>query len=175
MKTSKLPSLIGIRSISKGWFNKVSIVMGGIFNIEARDMDTKLLIRSRNQIITLADQIVKICLPSSGPQFGEQYFAISLSKGFLNSSPVKVHHSKSNFTLQYPVQLLQENTDSVRSNQEIRASLGLVVLSLFIPCCDGLCFQSYENTIRQQLLDGQSRVRAFDASDVDSSFREAFY
>ncbi|GJR10878.1 hypothetical protein Tco_0793530 [Tanacetum coccineum] len=43
MMTSKLPSLIGIRSISKGWFNKVSIVMGGIFIIEARDMDTKLL------------------------------------------------------------------------------------------------------------------------------------
>ncbi|GJR88629.1 hypothetical protein Tco_0212640 [Tanacetum coccineum] len=33
MTTSKLPSLIGIRSISKG----------GIFSIEARDMDTKLL------------------------------------------------------------------------------------------------------------------------------------
>ncbi|GJX62276.1 hypothetical protein Tco_0295176 [Tanacetum coccineum] len=43
MTTSKLPSLIGIRSILKGWFNKVSIVMGGIFSIEARDMDTKLL------------------------------------------------------------------------------------------------------------------------------------
>ncbi|GJU29065.1 hypothetical protein Tco_1172654 [Tanacetum coccineum] len=43
MTTSKLPSLIGIRSILKGWFNKVSIVMGGIFSLEARDMDTKLL------------------------------------------------------------------------------------------------------------------------------------
>ncbi|GKC74120.1 hypothetical protein Tco_1120003 [Tanacetum coccineum] len=43
MTMSKLPSLIGIRSISKGWFNKVYIVMGGIFSIEARDMDTKLL------------------------------------------------------------------------------------------------------------------------------------
>ncbi|GKF22325.1 hypothetical protein Tco_0074647 [Tanacetum coccineum] len=36
--SSKLPSLIGIRSISK-----VSIVMGGIFSLEASDMDTKLL------------------------------------------------------------------------------------------------------------------------------------
>ncbi|GJV30602.1 hypothetical protein Tco_1387050 [Tanacetum coccineum] len=43
MTTSKLPSLIGKRSILKGWFNKVSIVMGGIFSLEARDMDTKLL------------------------------------------------------------------------------------------------------------------------------------
>ncbi|GJR92965.1 hypothetical protein Tco_0265139 [Tanacetum coccineum] len=43
MTTSKLPSLIDIRSILKGWFSKVSIVMGGIFSIEARDMDTKLL------------------------------------------------------------------------------------------------------------------------------------
>ncbi|GKE33513.1 hypothetical protein Tco_1452835 [Tanacetum coccineum] len=43
MTTSKLPSLIGIRSISKGWFNKVSIVMGGIFSLEARYMDTKLV------------------------------------------------------------------------------------------------------------------------------------
>ncbi|GJZ68459.1 hypothetical protein Tco_0631699 [Tanacetum coccineum] len=33
MTTSKLPTLIGIRSISKG----------GIFSIEARDMDTKIL------------------------------------------------------------------------------------------------------------------------------------
>ncbi|GKA55819.1 hypothetical protein Tco_0754891 [Tanacetum coccineum] len=43
MMMSKLPSLIGIRSVLKGWFNKVSIVMGGIFILEARDMDTKLL------------------------------------------------------------------------------------------------------------------------------------
>ncbi|GJW76861.1 putative reverse transcriptase domain-containing protein [Tanacetum coccineum] len=43
MTTSKLPSLIGIRLILKSWFNKVSIVMGGIFSIVARDMDTKLL------------------------------------------------------------------------------------------------------------------------------------
>ncbi|GKE64258.1 hypothetical protein Tco_1518419 [Tanacetum coccineum] len=43
MMTSKLPSLISIRLILKGSFNKVSIVMGGIFSIEARDMDTKLL------------------------------------------------------------------------------------------------------------------------------------
>ncbi|GJR99131.1 hypothetical protein Tco_0315640 [Tanacetum coccineum] len=43
MTMSKLPSLICIRSILKGWFNKVSIVMGGIFSLEARDMDTKLL------------------------------------------------------------------------------------------------------------------------------------
>ncbi|GJW08733.1 hypothetical protein Tco_1571156 [Tanacetum coccineum] len=43
MTTPKLPSLIGIRSILKGWFNKVSIVMGGIFSLETRDMDTKLL------------------------------------------------------------------------------------------------------------------------------------
>ncbi|GKE61862.1 hypothetical protein Tco_1512229 [Tanacetum coccineum] len=39
MTTSKLPSLIGIRSISK----VVSNVIGGILSIEARDMDTKLL------------------------------------------------------------------------------------------------------------------------------------
>ncbi|GKF06372.1 hypothetical protein Tco_0037040 [Tanacetum coccineum] len=43
MTMSKLPSLISIRSILKGWFNKVSIIMGGIFGIEARDMDKKLL------------------------------------------------------------------------------------------------------------------------------------
>ncbi|GKF38624.1 hypothetical protein Tco_0118685 [Tanacetum coccineum] len=43
MTTSKLLNFIGIRSILKGWFNKVSIVMGGIFSIEARDMDMKLL------------------------------------------------------------------------------------------------------------------------------------
>ncbi|GJY01419.1 hypothetical protein Tco_0359571 [Tanacetum coccineum] len=43
MTTSKLPSLIVIRSVLKGWFNKVSIVMGGIFSLDARDMDTKLL------------------------------------------------------------------------------------------------------------------------------------
>ncbi|GJT30863.1 hypothetical protein Tco_0911138 [Tanacetum coccineum] len=59
MTTSKLPSLIGIRSISKGWFNKVSIVMGGIFSLEARDMDTKLLsdLESNN---TLARSIVGV-------------------------------------------------------------------------------------------------------------------
>ncbi|GKE28164.1 hypothetical protein Tco_1443548 [Tanacetum coccineum] len=38
MTTSKLPSLIGMRSILK-----VSSVIGGISSIEARDMDTKLL------------------------------------------------------------------------------------------------------------------------------------
>ncbi|GJY72635.1 hypothetical protein Tco_0476338 [Tanacetum coccineum] len=39
MTTSKLPSLIGMRSISK----VVSSVIGGILSIEARDIDTKLL------------------------------------------------------------------------------------------------------------------------------------
>ncbi|GKC99165.1 hypothetical protein Tco_1169440 [Tanacetum coccineum] len=39
MTTSKLPSSIGMRSISK----VVSSVIGGILSIEARDMDTKLL------------------------------------------------------------------------------------------------------------------------------------
>ncbi|GKE87195.1 hypothetical protein Tco_1564670 [Tanacetum coccineum] len=39
MTTSKLPSLIGIRSISK----VVSSIIGRILSIEARDMDTKLL------------------------------------------------------------------------------------------------------------------------------------
>ncbi|GKB63050.1 hypothetical protein Tco_0919236, partial [Tanacetum coccineum] len=38
MTTSKLPSLIGMRSTSK-----VYSVIGGILSIEARDMDTKLL------------------------------------------------------------------------------------------------------------------------------------
>ncbi|GJY46452.1 hypothetical protein Tco_0435515 [Tanacetum coccineum] len=43
MTTSKLSSLIGIRFNFERLVNKVSIVMGGIFRIEARDMDTKLL------------------------------------------------------------------------------------------------------------------------------------
>nr|GEX26833.1 hypothetical protein [Tanacetum cinerariifolium] len=66
MTTLKLPSLIGIRTISKGRFNKVRVkpwitvfvlklpsaismsevvssVIGGILSIAARDMDTKLL------------------------------------------------------------------------------------------------------------------------------------
>ncbi|GKC46763.1 hypothetical protein Tco_1064485 [Tanacetum coccineum] len=43
MTTSKLPSLIGIRSILKGIYCN-----GGIFSIEARDMDTKLLSASES-------------------------------------------------------------------------------------------------------------------------------
>ncbi|GKF58286.1 hypothetical protein Tco_0171823, partial [Tanacetum coccineum] len=44
MMTSKLPSLISIRSILK----VVSSVIGGIISIEARDMDTKLLSASES-------------------------------------------------------------------------------------------------------------------------------
>ncbi|GKF22063.1 hypothetical protein Tco_0074385, partial [Tanacetum coccineum] len=43
MTTSKLPSLTGMRSISK-----VSSVIGGILSLEARDMDTKLLSASES-------------------------------------------------------------------------------------------------------------------------------
>ncbi|GKC73252.1 hypothetical protein Tco_1119135 [Tanacetum coccineum] len=62
MTTSKLPSLIGIRLILKGWFNKVSIVMGGIFSLEARDMDTKLLLapESDNTLARFLSQIAHL-------------------------------------------------------------------------------------------------------------------
>ncbi|GJU68816.1 hypothetical protein Tco_1255075 [Tanacetum coccineum] len=71
MTTSKLPSLIGIRSILKGWFNKVSIVMGGIFSLKARDMDTKLLSapESNNTLVWQVSVIGSRLLPVAGPLF----------------------------------------------------------------------------------------------------------
>ncbi|GJW37846.1 hypothetical protein Tco_0060766 [Tanacetum coccineum] len=52
MTTSKLPSLIGIRSILKG----------GIFSIEARDMDTKLLsaLESNNTLVRFLGQMAHL-------------------------------------------------------------------------------------------------------------------
>ncbi|GKC24882.1 hypothetical protein Tco_1027032 [Tanacetum coccineum] len=62
MTTSKPSSLIGMRSISIGWYNKVSIVMGGIFSLEARDMDMKLLsaLESNNTLARFLGQMAHL-------------------------------------------------------------------------------------------------------------------
>ncbi|GJZ04542.1 hypothetical protein Tco_0537817 [Tanacetum coccineum] len=73
MTTSKLPSLIGKRSILK----VASSVIGGILSIEARDMDTKLLsaLESNN---TLARCWFRRNIPVT--TFGSQLAFLSLSK-----------------------------------------------------------------------------------------------
>ncbi|GKE60900.1 hypothetical protein Tco_1511267 [Tanacetum coccineum] len=96
MTMSTLPSLISIRSILKGWFNKVSIVMGEIYSIEARDMDMKLLSapESNNtlarcwfrrnkhawQVILTGSRL----LPVAGPLF-LQFLSAFLTQGTVSS------------------------------------------------------------------------------------------
>ncbi|GJT87959.1 hypothetical protein Tco_1069676 [Tanacetum coccineum] len=110
MTTSKLPSLIGIRSILKGWFNKAW------------------------QVTVTGSRL----LPVAGPLF-LQFLSAFLTQGMVSSIPIifswggsispegwakEFHQDRAssvnvpvaNFTLQSSVQLLQENADSVLSN-----------------------------------------------------------
>ncbi|GJR38834.1 hypothetical protein Tco_1214518 [Tanacetum coccineum] len=152
MTTSKLSSLIGIRSISKG----------GIFSIEARDMDTKLLSAPesnntlarcwfrRNIPVTtfrscscwndsikpegflsfvLLWLVIIIAVVGVGVTSALWALLIGFTPEFEDrASSVKV--PVANFTLQSSVQLLWENTNSVSSNQWISPTAPSVPLKL---------------------------------------------
>ncbi|GJV83347.1 hypothetical protein Tco_1523245 [Tanacetum coccineum] len=75
---------------------------------------------------------------------------LSWAKEFHQDRASSVKVPVANFTLQSSVQLLRENTNSVRSNQQIRASLGLVVLSVFAMLA--ACASRARKLLHQQLV-----------------------
>ncbi|GJT07169.1 hypothetical protein Tco_1194074 [Tanacetum coccineum] len=90
----------------------------------------------------------------------------SWAKEFHQDRASSIKVPVANFTLQSSVQLLRENTDSVRSNQRIRASHSLMFLLYcqHIHCCS-LCFRAGAVTRSATSPDALEVMAG--ASDVD--------
>ncbi|GKC81493.1 hypothetical protein Tco_1137210 [Tanacetum coccineum] len=141
MTTSKLPSLIGIRSILKvlgemahlvsdsirpeGFLSSVLLWLVIIVGVVGVSVTVVVVIES--------SFVVKLSFVITS------YWHRSWAKEIHQNRASSVKVPVSNFTLQSSVQLLRENTDSVRSNQRIRPtapsiSLKLIAFAIVTAC-----------------------------------------
>ncbi|GJW64680.1 hypothetical protein Tco_0116564 [Tanacetum coccineum] len=123
MTTSKLPSLIGIRSNFESWSDGIrpkgfpsSVLLWLVIIIAVVGVDVTVVV-----VVVESSSVVKLFVED---------FVGGLAKEFHQDRASSVKVPVANFTLQSLVQLLWENTDSVRSNQRISPIAPFVPLKL---------------------------------------------